>query len=1506
MKISKLVSLTVLAVACGAQAAPVGTAEIKVAAKAWAARGAALGARVGAGGVDSATAYAVTNGYSFYAVKLTGGGTVFLSSDTELEPVIAFSPDSNIDLSKEGNPLLQLLRRDIIARVGLRDLRKASLASGALAQSQVFETGKNEQKWAAFGIKTQLSPVSSQTGAALTKAVISDAATASAAPVKVVDDLCVAPLLTTKWNQTTDANGDPCFNYYMWSELGGAGGRTDDWPCGCTATAMSQVMRYHRYPTAEQAARTYTCKVDDASVGLATKAGVFAWGEMVDWPDGNYDMSEAQREAIGHLTWNAAVALKSSFAADSTGADPSVLAEALRNGFGYASAWSYWDDGKWNTGQGGLHDRATREKIVHTNLDAGRPVLFGIYGYTSGHIGDMNYWGGHAVVGDGYGYQSVDGEKTAYVHINMGWGGTDDVWYNIPEIDAANSGAHIGSGGTTFLYMGSATFNIAATTEDGVGEILSGRIYDEDRQPLAGAVVSVYENDALVKTTVSGERGVYGFILPGGHTYTVSARSADGRLVADPLTGIKLAATTGDSTYVVDSEEKVGNSWGNDFVLEHPSVRIGSKVYGSLNAALAAVKREGLANPVLEVVDVTSLRESVTVDFVCTVVSTNADPTATLISRLRDSQLTVARGGKIAFRNVAFASEVSGVVLVRVEEGGSISVEGRVGLGRVVTADAGGFVLAGAIAPVENGIVIGEAGEETVRGTAFGRYTCSLEEAQSNAAKIVKFNDNEFGGAATESGDLIWDRVPVDPSAALAMATNDDFGTTYYRSLNQLFADYWNGAEIVILKDCATNTFTKPLTINKAVTIRSEGAARAIAPASTACISIADGGSLTVSNLTFSGFVGTRLFSVRGGSLTLAAGATLKDLTGTGYMDEDGDGDEGGVVRLDKGALTMLPGSRIENCRVAAEGGGIGGGIAALGGTLNLLGGTITGCSAVEAGGGVYSYGATVKIEDAMRVTGNVNGDGKADNIYLAKANASLQIVGPMAGAKIGLQSAKSANNAEGKAFAAIETSLTAEQRAEAAAAFSCDANEMFFAETNGASLVWKTRIDDGTCAEADAVVRIVYPKGAAYPGGTNLHYAAVSEAFRRLTGDATVEILKDAVFDADLTIAHQVTLCSAPETERHVLGRAEVAGSGISRIVVAAGGSLTVTNLTLSGNDVVETRGFAMIEVAGSLTLQNGATVSNVRSVGVENAAAHGAILVDAGGTLTMESGAVISDCTSIADDEESGRGAGIYLLLGGTANLKGGLIENCRATSFAGVFAANGSKVYVSGDFTAQNNLLQYQYPLTRSNLSISKNSELYLTDALTGDGLIGYTADVSCSETVFGKVQNRQSWEETALTNSAAHFRNDVSGDYGVVVTNAADTALLVWKSALADDGSYTDDSTEDGAVYWVMAIPEVKDEPMPVPVTCEPFKVVAVTSITEGKWQLTLNPGTEACTYRLYGSDDLSAIVSEANLKATVTLEASDIDENGDFRIEVETLADRQFWQVVGEDGVKYIP
>ena len=109
-----LVALLVLALQ--ARAARVSESEAAGAASVWAGAGKALGVRLGTN-VESVREHAVTNGYSFYAVKLDGG-TVIMTSDTDLEPVIAFSSSGDIDLS-EGSPLLDLLRRDVASRAAL-------------------------------------------------------------------------------------------------------------------------------------------------------------------------------------------------------------------------------------------------------------------------------------------------------------------------------------------------------------------------------------------------------------------------------------------------------------------------------------------------------------------------------------------------------------------------------------------------------------------------------------------------------------------------------------------------------------------------------------------------------------------------------------------------------------------------------------------------------------------------------------------------------------------------------------------------------------------------------------------------------------------------------------------------------------------------------------------------------------------------------------------------------------------------------------------------------------------------------------------------------------------------------------------------------------------------------------------------------------------------------------------------------------------------------------------
>ena len=178
---SKAILVALLLLAFGAEAARVSQSEAADAARAWAKADRALGVRLGAR-VKETREYAVTNGYSFYAVKMEGG-TAIMSSDSDLEPVIAFSSNEDLDLS-EGSPALDLLRKDIALRAALA----GSSQSGVSAQALANQARAASSRWAALLYQAQESATPSRL-------------LASAKPQATLSDVRVAPFVKSKWQQ---------------------------------------------------------------------------------------------------------------------------------------------------------------------------------------------------------------------------------------------------------------------------------------------------------------------------------------------------------------------------------------------------------------------------------------------------------------------------------------------------------------------------------------------------------------------------------------------------------------------------------------------------------------------------------------------------------------------------------------------------------------------------------------------------------------------------------------------------------------------------------------------------------------------------------------------------------------------------------------------------------------------------------------------------------------------------------------------------------------------------------------------------------------------------------------------------------------------------------------------------------------------------------------------------------------------------------------------------------
>ncbi len=343
------------------------------------------------------------------------------------------------------------------------------------------------------------------------------------AGVASIDDVRVDPLVQSKWNQAT-VGGKNVYNYYT----------PNHYVCGCVATAGSQIMRYHKYPRGSVAPVTRECYVGGYSTYETMIGGVYEWDKMPLVP--NSSITDEQCQAIGKLCYDLGVSIYMSWANGSSGTGGYCLKEAFLSVFGYRNAMTYQL-------RSGSLSGTDIENALLSNFDAECPVELGIDG---SH-------GGHSIVGDGYGYSN----GRLYVHLNLGWGGSDDAWYNLPNI------------GTSFSFntVDNVVYNIFP--EDSC-DLLTGRVLDAATgEPIAGATVQAMagQGGTVAGTVKTSPKGIYALRLEGGQSYSVVA-SAPGAEPSEMSVFLPRSVTTRTETrYYYPDTGSIGNSWGNDFSL---------------------------------------------------------------------------------------------------------------------------------------------------------------------------------------------------------------------------------------------------------------------------------------------------------------------------------------------------------------------------------------------------------------------------------------------------------------------------------------------------------------------------------------------------------------------------------------------------------------------------------------------------------------------------------------------------------------------------------------------------------------------------------------------------------------------------------------------------------------------------------------------------------------------------------------------------------------------------
>lgn len=459
----------ILAAGCHALAAPVPPDQAHQAAQRWLQAGLVRPNRPMEQWIQGVREHRQPSGEPWYfEVQLAAGGFLLMSTDDELEPVLAFSESGTFDPSPD-NPLAQLLHHDLENRRAERDWLRST--------AQASPTGRN--RWA------PLLPGSSPEDQLM-------------ASLPSVPDLRVAPLVQSRWNQSKVA-GRNVYNAFTPKNL----------VCGCVATAMAQLIRYHQYPVAGIGTKTFNISVEGLSQSATTRGGdglggPYVWTQMPLIPSAT--STDAECQMIGALCYDAGVSVNMSYAATGSGSNMNASSRALVQTFKYSNSVCGSAGGELS-GNGLL-------EMIQPNLDAGFPVLLGIAGN-----------GGHAIVCDGYGFSGSP--ATLYHHLNLGWGGNSDAWYNLPDI------------GTNYLFntVNACVYNVFPS--GGGGDILSGRITDANGAPIPGVQIT----NGKVSAT-SNANGIYALTHVATGVQTLSATKAGARF-PQVVRSIKAASNDG-------------------------------------------------------------------------------------------------------------------------------------------------------------------------------------------------------------------------------------------------------------------------------------------------------------------------------------------------------------------------------------------------------------------------------------------------------------------------------------------------------------------------------------------------------------------------------------------------------------------------------------------------------------------------------------------------------------------------------------------------------------------------------------------------------------------------------------------------------------------------------------------------------------------------------------------------------------------------------------------------
>lgn len=238
----------------------------------------------------------------------------------------------------------------------------------------------------------------------------------------------ISPLLTTTWYQDAPYNNmcpiDPSTNKRS--------------ATGCVATAMAQVINYHKKPLKTTSTiPAYTTETHGIQMP-AIEVTTIDWNNMLD--DYSGSTTTAQRKAVATLMLLCGQAVEMDYASDASSSQAGAIAYGLKTFFGYDKTTTALDRNAFSA--------TAWENLIYNDLANGRPIVYA--GKSTG--------GGHAFVIDGY-------DGNGLYHVNWGWGGNYDGYFVLSVLNP-NGNDHIGASGSVDGY----SFSQCAILLSSIGE----------------------------------------------------------------------------------------------------------------------------------------------------------------------------------------------------------------------------------------------------------------------------------------------------------------------------------------------------------------------------------------------------------------------------------------------------------------------------------------------------------------------------------------------------------------------------------------------------------------------------------------------------------------------------------------------------------------------------------------------------------------------------------------------------------------------------------------------------------------------------------------------------------------------------------------------------------------------------------------------------------------------------------------------------------------------------